>query len=298
MPQLNWRTVVKGCAGMVLPLPFVLLLWGVLRPGVPVDASVKTHISPMLSHEQRMRLTAYRHECASGAECEPPLGCLYESRYKQAYCTDSQCMTDEQCPEEHVCRPLATKEHGPWVRICIPVGVRQEGENCEPAPKDKEYACAAGLECVGHDDHWCARPCHQEDQAATCPDGFLCADTGLRPACLPTCEKQGCPKGQHCVQFNEGASVCARAYGPNCQQSACPEGRDCWVLTKPPHPGTVWMGCIERCGEGFPACSTGKVCDVWQCLPECHPQAPGACAEGYRCTQPEPDRPVACRPDW
>jgi hypothetical protein len=298
VPQLNWRTAGVGCTGLLLPLPLLLLLWGVLRPEVPAESPAGARISPMLDNEQRMRLATYRHECGPRVECEPPLGCLYESRYRQAYCTDSQCLTDAQCPEDQLCRALATKQNGPLVRICVPIGVRQEGESCHPAPKDKGHACVAGLVCGGRNDSWCSRPCRPGAQEAVCPEGFFCADTRPEPVCLPTCERQGCPEGQHCVQFDEGASACARVYGPNCQESPCPEGLGCWVLTNPPRPGKAWMECIERCGEGLPSCGAGKVCDVWLCLPECNPQGADVCGEGYRCQQPSPDRPFACRPVW
>jgi len=245
-----------------------------------------------------MRLMTYLRECVSGADCEPPLGCLYESRYRQAYCTDSQCMTDAQCPEDQACRNLATKENGPQVRICVPTGVRQEGENCQEAAKDKGHACAAGLVCGGHNDMRCGRPCRLGAQASECPEGFFCADTVPEPVCLPTCETRGCPEGQHCVRFDEGASVCAHVYGPNCQQSPCPEERRCIAFGEPAHPGKVWMECVERCGKGLPLCSTGKVCDVYHCIPDCDPQGPNLCGEGYRCGQVSPDAPFGCLPDW
>ena len=90
MQRGGWHKFVALCAAVLLPLPLVLLLWGLLRPEVPANMPPGVRISPMLTHEQRMRLMTYRRECRSGAECEPPLGCLYESRYRQAYCTDSQ----------------------------------------------------------------------------------------------------------------------------------------------------------------------------------------------------------------
>jgi hypothetical protein len=298
LPQLNGRMIAGGCTGMLLPLPLVLLLWALLKPALPLETPAGVRLSPMLDHEQHMRLTTYRRECGPGAGCEPPLGCLYESRYRQAYCTDSQCMTDAQCPEDQVCRALATKEAGLLVRICVPVGVRQEGENCDPAPKDKGHACVAGMVCGGHDTSWCGRPCHLGSHTGECPEGFFCADTGPEPVCLPTCETRGCPEDEQCVQFEEGASVCAHVYGANCQQSPCPEDRKCWVLTRPPHPRKAWMECLERCGKEFPPCGAGKLCDVWQCLPSCDPQGPNLCGEGYRCRQPWPDSPFACHPDW
>ena len=296
-PSMNWRMVVGGCVCVMLPLPLVLLLWGMLRPQVPAEPPAGVRISPMLDSEQRMRLVTYRRECDSSSECEPPLGCLYESRYLQAYCTDSQCMTDAQCPDGQVCQKLATDENGPLVRVCVPTGVRQEGENCQEAAKDKWHACADGLVCGGLKYNWCGRPCRLGAQAPECPEGFFCADTVPEPVCLPTCETRGCPEGQHCVRFDEGASVCARVYGPNCQQSPCSEDRVCRVLMAPPHPGKAWMECVERCGEGFPPCGPGKVCDAWHCLPGCDPQGPDVCGEGYTCGQVWGDAPFACHPD-
>jgi hypothetical protein len=283
---------------MLLPLPLVLLLWGGLRPEVPSETPTGMRISPMLDHAQRSRLMTYRRECWSGAECEPPLGCLYDSRYKHAYCTDSQCMTDAQCPEDQVCRGLATYEKGPLVRICIPIGVRQEGENCAPAPVDKGHACAAGLVCGGQSDSWCGRPCRLGAQAAECPQGFFCADTVPEPMCLPSCETRGCSEGQHCVRFDEGASICAHVYGPNCQQSPCPEERRCIAFGEPAHPGKVWMECVEPCSKDAPICSPGKVCDAYHCITDCDPQGPNVCGEGYVCGQVYSDAPFGCLPDW
>jgi len=296
--RVSWRKVAAVCVSVLLPLPLVVVLWGLLRPQLPVDAPPGVHISPMLDNEQRMRLVTYRHECGSGADCEPPLACLFEARYNQAYCTDSQCTMGAQCPEAHVCRALATKEKGMLVRICVPIGVRQAGELCDPSPQDRGHACGAGLVCGGNNYHWCGRPCLPGTQSAECPEGFFCAEAAPEPICLPTCAGPGCPEGQHCVRFEEGASVCARVYGPNCRESPCPEGQVCRSLTTPAQPGQVWMECIERCGQGAPPCGPGKVCDGWQCLPSCNPQGPIECDEGFRCQQPWPDSPFACHPDW
>ncbi|ADO74051.1 uncharacterized protein STAUR_6294 [Stigmatella aurantiaca DW4/3-1] len=181
------------------------------------------------------------------------------------------------------------------MRVCIAIGVRQEGEGCTRVPGDKEHACAPGLLCGGQDG-WCSRPC-RPGTATGCPEGFFCSDTVPEPVCLPTCEVRGCPSGQHCVRFEKGASICARIHGPNCQQSPCSDGRECKVLRESPHPGKVWMECEERCGSGHPPCSTGKVCADWRCLPACDPEGPNACGEGYRCRQRSPRRPFACHPD-
>jgi hypothetical protein len=282
--------------GLLLPLPLVLLLGSVMHQKPGVQNSQGGRVSPVLDVEERMRRVTYRRACQSSSDCEPPLGCLEDLRVGADYCTDSQCMTDLQCPEGQVCQSLATLDEGPLVRLCVPLGVREEGQRCFSLPNDREAACAPGLLCGGHEG-WCARPCRQ-GEVESCPEGFFCADVGPRPVCMPTCEARGCPEGQQCVRFKEGVSACARVHGPNCQQSPCPEGRECKVLTATQHPGRVWMECIERCGAGHPSCSEGLVCDGWHCLPPCSPQEPGSCPEGYRCIQRRPDRPWACQPDW
>ncbi len=253
-------------------------------------------ISPVLDAERRSRLMTYGKSCGVSSECEPPLGCLFQARTGYAHCTDSQCLTDAQCPEGQVCRTLATDEDGPLVRFCVALGMRQEGEGCLKVPGDKGYACAAGLVCGGRDG-WCSRPC-RPGIAAQCPEGFFCADTLPEPVCLPTCEQRACPTGQHCVRFQEGASVCAHVYGPHCQQSPCPEGRECRAHRESLHPGKVWMECVERCGEGFPPCGEGKVCDAWHCVPPCDPLGPEVCNEGYYCDRRTESRPFSCQPDY
>jgi len=294
--RVNWRMLLSVCAGVLLVLPLVLLLGTLLRPELGIDAQPGARISPTLDLEQRMRLMTYGRPCRSSAECDPPLGCLHQSRYRQAFCTDSQCTTDSQCPEGQFCRKLVTEEHGPLVRFCVPLGVRQEGENCSPVPDDQKSACMAGLLCAGIDG-WCARPCHLGVEAV-CPPGFFCADTTPEPMCLPTCEKRGCPAGQQCIRYEEGTSQCAHVYGANCLQTPCPEGQWCHVLPHPKHPGKAWHWCVEPCGKDSSPCSSGKVCDGWKCIPACDPQGPTVCAEGFRCRQPWPDEPFGCHPDW
>ncbi|ADO75949.1 uncharacterized protein STAUR_8194 [Stigmatella aurantiaca DW4/3-1] len=195
-----------------------------------------------------------------------------------------------------MCGTLATEDPGPLVRLCIPLGVRQEGEGCFKVSADQKGACAAGLLCGGRD-HWCSRPCRLGTPAA-CPEGFFCADTPPQPLCLPTCEKRGCAPGEQCIQFGDGASICAHVYGTDCQQSPCPEGQRCTVRTDPPQPGKAWMRCVAECGQDHPPCADGMVCDDWQCVPRCDPQGSAVCAEGFRCRQPWPDAPFACHPDW
>jgi hypothetical protein len=293
---MNWRALPAIVVGLLLPVPLVLLLGSVLLPSPPAPHPAGARVSPVLDTEERRRLVTYRRHCLNSSECEPPLGCLFHTRAGTHVCIDSQCMTDLQCPEGHVCRTLVTVgAGGPWVRFCEPVGVRQEGEGCVEIPDDQGAACGPGLLCVGKDG-WCARPC-RPGEPSSCPEGFFCADVAPEPACLPTCEGRACPEGQRCVRHAQGASSCAVVYGLDCQQAPCPQGRECELISEPLHPGKVWMGCVERCGEGFPPCTSGLICDGWQCLPPCDPDGPNVCAEGYRCIQRRRNLPWACQPD-
>jgi Cys-rich repeat protein len=294
---VRWRTVLAILASLLLPVPLVLLLGGVLRPALPEVGPGGKRISPVLTSEERARLMTYRRDCWSGQPCEPPLGCITELRYMRNICTDSQCSTDAQCPEGQVCRTIATSGGVPLVRYCVPVGVRQEGEPCYVLSGTREDACAPGLICGGFDDEWCAQPCQLGD-AAACPAGFFCADAKPEPVCLPTCEARGCPEGQHCIRYEKGVSACAKVYGPQCQQTPCPRGGECEVWSIPEHPGKVWMECLERCGEGYPPCGAGLLCDGWQCRAPCDPKESHPCIEGYACKQERPHRLYACQPEW
>ncbi len=289
--QTNWRVL----AGLLLALPLVML-WGKMRLGLQESALGARRISPVLSPEERRRLITYGHDCGLSSECEPPLGCLTETRARKQYCTDSQCTTHMQCPEGQLCQSIATTGKGPLVRVCAPTGVRQEGERCIKLPEAKESACAPEWVCAGIQG-WCARPCDIKG-SAECPEGSFCADTLPWPACLPTCESRGCPTGLHCIRFEEGASACAEIYGVNCQQAPCAGGRQCQVEHDPMRSGKVWMECVERCSEVGATCGAGFICDGWQCKPACEPQEPIACGAGYRCMQRRPDRPWVCQPDY
>ncbi len=295
---MKWHPFLALLAGLLLSLPLALLLGGVPRPvpALPEVGPGGRRISPVLTAEQRERLLTYRRDCGSGQPCEPPLGCLTEIRLMRQYCTDSQCSTDAQCPDGHVCRNLTTAGDGPLVRFCIPVGVRQEGEPCFALASTREGACADGLICGGVRQGWCGQPCQMGD-AAACPTGFFCADTEPEPVCFPTCEARGCPVGQQCIKHTEGASACAEVYGPSCQQTPCPRGGECAVGYRVERPGKIWLECIERCGEGHPPCGPGLICDAWLCRIPCDPQDPHRCLEGYVCRQHRPDRPYTCQPE-
>jgi hypothetical protein len=293
---VNWRVVLTLFACVLLAVPLILVLGMMLRPRWPEAGPGVHRISPVLTAEERMRLSTYHRDCGSGQACEPPLGCVTDVRIRAQYCTDSQCSTDSQCPADQRCMSIATRGNEPLVRFCVPVGRRQEGEHCFALPGDKDEACATGLQCGGREG-WCARPC-EPSAAAACPEGFFCSNTAPAPLCLPTCEARGCPAGQQCTRFAEGVSVCAEAYGPQCQQSPCPRGGECTVGQDVQRPGKVWMECTERCGDGRPPCGAGLICDAWLCRAPCNPQDPHPCMEGYRCKQSAQDRPYACQPDW
>jgi hypothetical protein len=134
--------------------------------------------------------------------------------------------------------------------------------------------------------------------ATSCAEGFFCADVFPEPVCLPTCETRGCPEGQECMHYKNGASVCEVVYGPQCQKAPCPENRECTVIPSSHLPGKVWTECVVECGKGHPACPEGTACNRWHCLPTCKPGAPNACAEGYRCAQEDERSPWVCLPDW
>ncbi|WP_253910492.1 hypothetical protein [Pyxidicoccus fallax] len=225
------------------------------------------------------------------------MGCVVDARVYTHYCTDSQCMTDAQCPDGLVCRDVDPVGEGLLVRFCVPLGFRKEGEECLPIPSTREQACESGLLCAEVKMNWCGRPC-QLDDPASCPEGFFCGNVPPEPICLPTCETRGCPEGQQCIRHYGGVSQCAVVYGPDCQQSPCPEGRECRVRTSLEKPGKAWTECVEECGPGKPPCPEGFTCDRWHCLPSCNPQGPSTCPEGYVCKQgKKPDRPWVCQSD-
>lgn len=288
------REVAAIAASVLLPLPLVILVLSLRFPELWESGVQNTRISPVLEFEARMRLDSYRRDCRSSSECEAPLGCLEDFRARTSYCTDSQCTADPQCPEGQVCRGLPTRGGGPLVRLCTPVGVRQEGEQCDYVPPDKESACGAGLLCGGGG--WCARPCQKHD-VASCPAGFFCADVAPEPVCLPSCQGRFCSEGQLCVRYKDGVSSCARVYGSACQDDAtCAE---CAVSAFPQHPGEVWMQCVQRCGEdGLPPCPEGSACNISRCAPICDRNVPDSCATGFYCARPRAGQPSVCEPEW
>jgi hypothetical protein len=290
--RLSWRKRLAVLSGLLIPIPLALLLASVLVQRPPPLTHKGRPVSPVLAFEERLRLQSYHRECTRRTDCEPPLGCLSDTRVRRTYCADSECVTDIQCPDGFACLPLPTVDDGPLVRYCIPPGLRKEGERCLPIPREPDHGCEVGLLC-GAD--WCGRPCRLEDPTS-CPSGFFCADTVPGPACRPTCEGRTCPEGQRCIRDQEGASACAVVHGPDCQHIPCPEGRKCLGGFGIDHPGHVWMTCYPECGEGLPSCPESFVCDRGSCRRRCDPVEPDTCELGFQCRRRDDDQPWLCRP--
>jgi len=295
---MSWHRRLGVLAAFLLPLPLVLVLNGALRerPGPRPPVPGEARISPVLSSEERLGRMTYRRHCQKTADCEAPLGCFGDSMRKTHYCIDSQCTVDSQCPEGMVCRAQDTVDNGPLVRLCVPLGPRQEGERCLALPSDPRAACGPEWVCAGNPS-WCGRPC-AVSEATPCPEGYFCGSVAPEPICLPTCAKQGCPEGQRCVRDRQGASTCATVHGADCQHTPCPEGRECDVKYNAPRPGEAWMECVRKCGDFGPPCPEGLVCDYYHCLQPCDPQGPNPCAKGYHCTRRSRRLPYTCQPDY
>jgi len=288
------RMLLGVLAGLLLPVPLILVLTSVLFPRPQPQRQEDPRLSPMLTEEERLQLPTYRRDCRKKTDCDPPLGCLLDTRIMRAYCTDSQCVLDSQCAAGFSCRPLLTGENESWVRVCIPHGLRKEGEPCFRTPSDQESACAEGLVCSKG---WCGRPC-QLDEPMSCPEGFFCPDSTPARACLPTCEGRTCPEGQRCIRdVRAGASVCAVAYGQDCQRSACPEDRKCLAVFSAKRQMSAWMRCFPECGKGLASCAPGLVCNRNMCSKPCEPDGPSVCEPGYRCQRPNDEQPWLCHPD-
>jgi hypothetical protein len=289
------RELLGAAAGLLLPLPLVLLLSSAFRyQGAMLNPDAPP-VSPMLHKDQRLGRITYLSPCQDTSDCEPPLGCFADIREGGGfYCADSECTLDTQCGPNQVCRFVTSLGEGPLLRRCVPDGFRGEAERCWPVTWNHYGACGPGLQCSGGG--WCARPC-MKGHDASCPDGFFCADVSPMPLCLPTCDEWSCPQGQQCVPFKQGASACAVVHGEDCRDDpACPR---CEVRTAPNRPGEVWRECRRPCGTGLPACPEGSGCYEGRCVPACVPGEPGACASGWFCGRLKGEgHPWLCLQDW
>jgi Cys-rich repeat protein len=291
---MSWRAVLKVGLGVLSALPFIWLLQWRLHESIRPPRPEEMRFSPILTIEEQRSLSTYLRDCSDNRQCEPPLGCLVDLRNGHRYCSDSECITDMQCPEGRVCRSVDTS-HGPWVRLCVTPGIRAEGEICRSTPSNKDKACAPGLICAG--EGWCGRPCGKE---LPCPEGFFCSEKGPEPACLPTCEKRGCPAGQECIQSTEdSASTCAVVHGDDCRKTQCPRGSFCQKYLIPERPGQAWLECEQDCSAlEDPTCPAGSVCYRFSCRRLCSPEQPDSCGTGYTCAQATPHPWWICRPEW
>lgn len=247
----------------------------------------------MLSPGERQGLLTYGRSCQRSGECESPLGCLFNTRFMASYCTDSRCVTDQDCAEGFACRIMPLRDGISRVRICALVGVRKEGEPCLASSDTREDGCGPGLSCQGR----CGRPCRLEEPG-TCPTGFFCNDSLYGPSCLPTCEGRSCPEGLQCIRADKVASVCVAVHGQNCQQQSCPEGQKCLVSESPDRPGEAWMECVTFCGSGGRSCPEGLVCHQSRCRTPCDPSIPGACEPHQKCHRASDSQPWTCEPDF
>ncbi|HEX8441173.1 hypothetical protein [Archangium sp.] len=292
---MKWRLALGVGAALLLLLPLTMLLSRPLRPA----PSTGRHVLPMLDAAERRGLETYTRPCKHSSDCEPPLRCVRNPQAFISTCSDSECLSDSHCGDRRVCRDVDLADDGSLVRVCVLQGTRVEGERCDKFPTRVAEACGPGLLCGGREG-WCGRPC-QKNVAKDCQEGFFCADVVPQPLCLPSCEARGCPAGQHCIRFKEGASACVEVYGKNCQSAPCPENEVCKVRDAFTAPGKAWMECVRECVMGGPAtCPEGSRCFVaGYCLPPpCDPSDPNACAAGFRCEQKHPAIPGQCQPEW
>jgi hypothetical protein len=287
---MRWRApfIVLLILLLLLPLAWVIHVALLVGGTSPPDAK----IAPVLSPDERRRLMTYERACDGSGECEPPLGCFFNTQLLHKYCTDSRCKTDQDCQEGTVCLTFRSVKGGPRVRYCSREGLRKEGEPCIDVYDAREAGCIRELLCQSRR---CGRPCRLEEPAS-CPEGFFCRKGPDGPSCLPTCEGRACPDGRQCVQFEEGVSVCAEVHGRNCQRTPCPGEQKCSVRDSFEHPKEVWMTCLIPCGGGNSSCPEGFICQSQYCRKSCDPGIPEACGPHYKCHRYKTG-PWTCYPD-
>jgi hypothetical protein len=293
---MRWRPLLAVLLSLALPLPLAWLLYASLF-GHPMgeESSLSlppgVQLLPMLTLEERLRLPTYERDCRSDEDCDPQLRCFFNMLSQRSYCTDSMCMTDQQCPDGFACRLLTTRDRQDVLRACSLVGVRGDGEVCVALPRERENGCRESLRCRGR----CGRPC-RPDEPTSCPEGHFCEEDVAGATCQPTCEGRTCPEGQQCVPRGERVSICARVFGPNCLQSPCPSGQSCSVDDSFKVADAVWMQCMPPCGSPEDApCPEGTVCYFYSCRTACTREDPSACPPGFACNG-RPGEPLTCVP--
>ena len=290
---MNWRAFLSALATILLLLPLVGLVLLALHPPKPhPPLETKAHLAPMLTQDVLGSLPTYRRLCSLDEDCDSPLVCLHIESELRSECTDSRCMEDKDCPEGFACLHVKNRSGKSLVRRCSLLGVRKEGELCEPLALSIRLGCERGLLCQ---EGWCGRPCRLDD-SSSCPPGFFCSDgRDGPPSCLPTCKDRPCPEGQQCTPDEGGASFCAQVVGPDCRETSCPKNHKCKLMSPPQRPWEMRTECRRGCDFKNP-CPEGFVCRHFQCRKACDPQAPSSCGPGLTCGQPTPKAPWYCLP--
>lgn len=264
---MNWRAGLAIVVGLLLPVPLLLAV-GLFSP-IGIDSSAtspRVQVIPRFSSAQLRAMPTFRRSCRGDADCDTALACLTRQYPWSPTCVASDCVTDSDCGEGSLCRPIQLRER--VVRLCGGLGTVQEGEWCVKLPQHKDQGCAPGLVCVAGD---CARRCQLQDPRS-CPTGFACMDMDAEgPVCLHSCEESGCPEGQRCVQLSKGNSVCAQVHGKDCQHDEpCPAPRTCDVyMGAESRRGNAWMQCRLPCDKEVPSCPQDSACSASRCHRRC-----------------------------
>lgn len=263
----------------LLALPLMWAVGRALQPGLPREQQAL----PLLPASQARALSSYGSPCLQPEVCEPPLGCLEVGETGRGVCLNTECETNADCAPGEYCRTLATMGNGPPLRGCdVRDGERSAGEPCDKGlTVAASERCAPGLFC---NRGWCGQSCRLEE-SKDCPEGFFCQHGLDGPSCVPTCEARGCPPGLQCAREAGGISVCAQLRGSECPTGSCPEGSRCsFTQVRLGDAGiALRMECVASCGEGHPACPSGRTCVASRCLRTCDPQGAATCYPEERC---------------
>lgn len=286
---MKWRSRLAVLLAFLLPLPLIWVLSKLLvgELNVPVARNEASRLVPMLPPDETSRLLTFARSCTGNEDCEAPLVCLRQLKWKMA-CVASTCVTDADCRSGLSCYSIAAGER--VVRMCGAPGEVAEGEFCTELPRERSWACAPGLVCT---QMRCRRPCPPQEPQG-CPAGYFCRAADVKgPVCLPTCEGRTCAGGERCVALNHGVSVCARVHGTDCQLNPCPAGQICDVSAGKAQ-GQVWMKCALPCGNQGPSCPEGLSCIGGRCRQRCTSDAPGSCGPMEVCAGFSERAPGVC----
>jgi hypothetical protein len=272
------QTLVLALLMGLVALPLALIIGAALRPSLPANQQAL----PLFPASQARALPSYGSPCLRLEECDQPLGCVEAGTPGRGFCMNTECETDAQCEAGESCRTFRTLGGGSPVRRCDALeGERQAGESCAPFLTYTDFRCVQGLLC---NRGWCGHPCRLEE-SSDCPEGFFCQQGLEGPSCVPTCQDRECPEGLQCAREGGGISVCAQLRGSECPEGSCPEGSRCTFtnLSAVDAGLALRLECIAPCGDGLPACPSGRVCVANRCLRTCAPQGPDTCFPEERC---------------